>query len=976
MGKDATLLPVLTTAGKVLDWLRREANNARRQQYFSDSRGLAVRICEVPSMNQKISKAVVGVLSLIFIALPFVVAHGSGGRIEGRVTDPSGAVVSGAAIIVTDPASNQTFSAVTDDQGRYKIEGLKAGTYTVTISAKGFSNARREDVVIPEGGTATFDARLEIAAVEAAVDVAPSGTKANTDPTYQQLRQIGKGPQDSAGPFAAVTNLVLKRDAAVFTLRNGEIYFFTPVEGHTTAAVFVGDGELTLIPPTPAEKRGLAIFVDSEQLTEPFTHLVIRFTDKTFNEIKSSPNAKMGSGGPQAEKARDYYRENQQLLRKELRDNGELRTLADLYAPQRPGYFYTFIGGGKHNKLIFLLDPIGIPSVSPEEVALLSYGEGDGGIWTAFHLADEYAKGTASSSEDHRLIDITHHEIDGAIKGTRITASDLITFRSLTAGTRVIPLDLFRTLRVSRVQDEQGKDLNFIQERKDEDADFGVILPQALEAGKTYKLTVKYDGEGALRDSGGGNFILLPRSTWYPNNAGTQFGDRAIFDMTFRYPKGHLFVGTGAPVGPETKDEDMIVAKWSSGQTELAVAGFNYGRFKKKELLDKETGYNIEFFANIEVPDEIKQIQAQIGQIEGARPGSASNVTGTTLESISTTQMADSAIADAQNATRIYNAFFGKLPYTRIAMTQQPAANFGQAWPTLVFMPYLAFIDTTQRAQLLGTRGGTDNFWRYVAPHEVAHQWWGHIIGWDSYHDQWMSEGFAEFSASLYVQYVRHDPGKFHEFWEAQRNRITQSGPQTRDIKPYTIGPVTQGFRLSSGKTRAAYQFLVYPKGAYILHMIRMMMYTQKNGDARFQETMQDFVKTHFNQNVSTEDFKRIIEKHMTPDLDFDGNGRMDWFFNEWVYGTEMPSYRFEYNLGPDGTNLSGKITQSGVSDNFKMLVPIYLDFGKGWLKLGSANMVGNSSVDVKDIKLPAPAKRAAICALDDVLALSIQNSK
>ncbi|PYS44672.1 MAG: hypothetical protein DMF71_02780 [Acidobacteria bacterium] len=73
---------------------------------------------------------------------------------------------------------------------------------------------------------------------------------------------------------------------------------------------------------------------------------------------------------------------------------------------------------------------------------------------------------------------------------------------------------------------------------------------------------------------------------------------------------------------------------------------------------------------------------------------------------------------------------------------------------------------------------------------------------------------------------------------------------------------------------------------------------------------------------------------------------------------------------------MSGRVTQSGVSDNFKMLVPVYLDMGKGWVRLGSATVIGNSSVDLKDIKLPAAPRRAAICALDDVLALSIQNSK
>ena len=101
----------------------------------------------------------------------------------------------------------------------------------------------------------------------------------------------------------------------------------------------------------------------------------------------------------------------------------------------------------------------------------------------------------------------------------------------------------------------------------------------------------------------------------------------------------------------------------------------------------------------------------------------------------------------------------------------------------------------------------------------------------------------------------------------------------------------------------------------------------------------------------------------------------MDWFFNEWVYGTEMPSYRFEYQLGVDGTTISGRITQSGVSDKFKMPVPVYVDYGKGWSKMGSATLIGNSSLDLNNEKLPRSAKRPC-CAMADVLALNIQNAK
>jgi len=293
-------------------------------------------------------------------------------------------------------------------------------------------------------------------------------------------------------------------------------------------------------------------------------------------------------------------------------------------------------------------------------------------------------------------------------------------------------------------------------------------------------------------------------------------------------------------------------------------------------------------------------------------------------------------------------------------------------------MPFTAFLDPTQRYLASGgnVRFATNNFFRYVAPHEIAHQWWGHMVGWKSYHDQWMSEGFAEFSASLFIQFAMHDEHKFLEFWNEQRDRITQSRPQTHDLKPYTVGPVTQGFRLSSGKTYAAYQFLVYPKGAYILHMLRQMMFDERSGgDKRFMIMMHDFIKSHYNQDVSTEDLKQIVEKYMTKPMDLDGSGKMDWFFNEYVYGTEMPSYRLEYQLGNGGTTISGRITQSGVSGNFKMLVPVYVDYGKGFVRMGSATVIGSSSVDLKDVRLPRAAKRAALCALDDVLALSIRTS-
>ena len=96
-------------------------------------------------------------------------------------------------------------------------------------------------------------------------------------------------------------------------------------------------------------------------------------------------------------------------------------------------------------------------------------------------------------------------------------------------------------------------------------------------------------------------------------------------------------------------------------------------------------------------------------------------------------------------------------------------------------------------------------------------------------------------------------------------------------------------------------------------------------------------------------------------------------FFNEYVYGTELPAYHFEGQATDNdkGTSIQIKITQSGVSPQFKMLVPVYLELGNGHTtRLGTVNIVGSSTFE-KTVQLPklgAPVKRVLINYNYDVL--------
>src|ERR1051326_5755521 len=112
---------------------------------------------------------------------------------------------------------------------------------------------------------------------------------------------------------------------------------------------------------------------------------------------------------------------------------------------------------------------------------------------------------------------------------------------------------------------------------------------------------------------------------------------------------------------------------------------------------------------------------------------------------------------------------------------------------------------------------------------------------------------------------------------------------------------------------------------------------------------MQDFVQQNMNRNATTENFQRVVEKHMTPGMKVTADGKMDWFFGEWVYGTTLPKYKFDYTLTAqdDGkVQLKGTITQSEVPDGFIMIVPIYMDFDGTVTRLGSAKMTGNKTVN------------------------------
>jgi aminopeptidase N len=412
------------------------------------------------------------------------------------------------------------------------------------------------------------------------------------------------------------------------------------------------------------------------------------------------------------------------------------------------------------------------------------------------------------------------------------------------------------------------------------------------------------------------------RDSWYPGGEGGM-GDFVNYHMTFHIPKNLQVVATGNLVTQTPDTPGFTKVLWETSAP-IPVAGFNVGDFKAR---DEKTpnGFGVSAYANV---------------------GNATSMeTGV--------QALPNEVSQGLAAIQIYSDYFGKLPYDHVALTPQPVCDYGQSWPMLVYLPACAFWDSTA-LNAYGLLDFDASYWKEVTPHEVSHQWWGNLVGFNSYRDQWMSEGFANFSVSLFLMKTSPKMDDYRAFWKEQQTNLIEKNPQGK--RPIDVGALTMGGRISNDKNGNVYQMLIYSKGAYVLHMMEMQFWDPREQDEPFKRAMQQFVKDYSGKAATTEDWKASMEKSMPKTMDLRGDGKLDWFFDEFINGTELPHYTTssEFTVGADGvTSAHMKITQSNVSNTFVMRVPVYLQLQNGITKrIFNAVMHGNATID-QTVKLP-----------------------
>jgi len=910
-------------------------------------------------------------LILLVFLLPTVVCADT---ITGTVKDPSGGVVSGARIEITGEEMPQPIVLSTNESGKFTVPDLKPGKYSVRVTRDGFEPLAS---AVELHGTSDLQFKLVIAEQITSVTITEKSLAfANSDSAYRQLRGVG-----FADTYVC-ENYKFNMDVGNFELKTGTLTFLAPVNGIVTGAIFVGEGHFTLKPIVRGDINEMQRRSGSPTAEEDFSRAVFRFTGRVYNQITASLVTKVATP-PAAEEAFKHWKEKvrhrrevpegftEAILEEATIDNVDADVLSAVYNPKHPQFFNAYMVGSPHKDLRYFvrIRTGAIPQLdSPEEVALVNCDGGgmNDGIWYSEHLASELTSGKASSKEDRRLFATRHYTIETVIgKNNHFFSRAAITFSPLIEGERVLKFGLLPTLRVTRVTDENGKDLHFVQESRKDDGSFYAILDEAPPVGKDHIITAEYTGDKVLYDAGGGSYYVGARESWYPNLNG--FGEKALYDLTFKVPKNNVVISVGKLQG-QSSEEGFAVSHWVT-PTPVTVAGFNYGQYQKMDYPDDITHYSLSGYYLSELPSVLKSFGG------GAQSSGGNPMQANALSAMAPHAMTKYALDQARAQMQLCTIYFGKAPFDNVAITEQPNFNFGQSWPNLVYLPISAYIDSTQRWMLFGhIDSNFSGFVQEVTPHEVAHQWFGHSVMWASYHDQWLSEGFADFAAALFLQQAVGPKWQkdYIEYWDRQKRRVLDKN--NFGVAPNDAGPLWLGLRLISPKSSNAYQGLTYSKGAFVLSMLRSMMRAElappSDRDKPFMDMMHDFIESHRDTPASTESFKAIVEKHMTKEMDLQKNGRLDWFFNEWVYGTQVPRYDLKYETASASggiIKIKVQLTQSEVDDQFAMIVPIFGDFGNGMVRLAQIPVVGNSTRTII-LDMDKQPKKLVLNAYKDML--------
>ena len=732
-------------------------------------------------------------------------------------------------------------------------------------------------------------------------------------------------------PIPLTKPVTITRDTAVFTLKSGTVALAAPTaSGRVTGLVFEGDGRFNMTVPDKYELAQLRRFADAPLLTQidqPMTQLVLRVSDDTIDKL--FPDA---AKGPFSSNGIADKRQNHWLI--DLGRDVDARIVTGM-ANAGAAQWTAGIKTGAYDWLTYDYN-----SARTEEIELIRYTQGFPEQWLSLDRAEDRAADGRPGSRDGHLAKLDHIDVKADL--TKLSLQDRSgrtgqrallghytiaeTLTPLAAGTVALPLELHGMAQKVTAKDEKGQPLvilrdhiggrGFQHDRRLNDPTLTLLFPEPLKSGEARKITFDYDLESA--NYAGGN-------SWYPTVP--EAFDAHTAKLELMVGKRNQIRSMGRKES-EKEGENGTTSVWIVDKPTMMITFATAERFE-------------------EVPLDVKGIPQVVsfGWTTGLDTGARVRNSG----------------ADVANALQFYQYLLDdKVGGDKFYVTSI-TGNHGQAFDGFLHLAETSYEEHPGKSELF--RG-----------HETAHEWFGHRVGWKTYRDQWLSESLAEYASMMFVQStVKDGPAHFNEILDAYDSMVKGNLTSlfSKYLRPWLlemrgfarkrVGPIGIGFRAATSDYPIGYQVQAYVKGPLVIHMLRSALLAKTHNDDVFVKILRDYVHEYSGKLATTADFQHVVEK--------DAPGNWSWFFDDWVYGADIPTIRWSYKVEPDGNayRLTMNVKRTDCAPDFMVIAPVRLEFDNN--KSATTFVVVKQETATVSMQIPAKPRNVVFAPDHSLLA-------
>ncbi len=661
------------------------------------------------------------------------------------------------------------------------------------------------------------------------------------------------------------------------------VLFYDNVPGLETALVVIGKGLLTFSPSLPREQHQLQLIYKSKVLQKSLDYAYLRFSDNFFRNNISIAQASIEDSRPisqtEIEKARSIFdRHYARSLAIENSLNKELLS----FVPQDEQAIFEFKGGDS-DPLTYIYSPF-----AEDKVTLINVKKEK--LISLYSPREEGRKKLFISFGQKYDIESYKIDIDFNPKMSYLSGKASIKISSKVGRLDSIKLKLNPRLQILRIFDEEKNELFYAQDKLRKYLYVYPVRPPSHQ--DSYRIEIFYRGRLKLPDPTTDvvaqtqiirktievplryrTYLFSQLAYWYPAPSDTDyFGAR----LKIIIPPEYSCVATG-----ELKE---------------------YGRLEEVERVEEieKVGNSVYVFETLYPVKYLAFIVGKFSKVIGDSESSPVDIFVSSNWGFEEKKV----LERARDILDFYHARFGPNPYGRLSIVQRYwTQSGGHSPPSFIILNEFPRLPSGRKYRERESPVSLSRWDEYYLAHEIAHQWWGQGVTWATYHDQWLSEGLAQFSTILYIREKRGEGIFFHIL--RKFNSWTK--------KKSNWGPITLGSRLSHSDFDA-FQSIVYNKTSLILNMLMEIL-----GEEVFFRGLREFLNDHMYSAAQTRDFIDTMERISGKDLKM--------FFEGWFNSHLLPEIKATHTIqkNEEGYLLKFKFIQRQRQGPF--VFPLWLEW-------------------------------------------------